>query len=457
MASGGLSSAVHATTADCRPPLASLKHREPAARKQGRLAPRARRRRLLMATSITVTVPSSSADTQLLPAKVRAERLESVDLLRGVVMVIMALDHVRDFFSERLLDTPTDLSTTTAGIFLTRWITHFCAPAFIFLAGTSAFLSATRGKARPALSWFLFTRGLWLAFFEVVINRMLWMFNFDLHHHGAGVFWAIGWSMIVLSVLVYLPAWVVAVFGIAIIAAHNLLDNLTAADVHLPRWVWMILHVPGDETVVDGITFGTSYCLIPWIGVMAAGYGFGWFFQFYPHRRRQWFILLGAAVTLAFVLLRAANVYGDPQPWVYQSTPLWTFFSFLNCTKYPASLLYVLMTLGPAIIFLGLFDRPLGPWARPLLIFGRVPLFYYLLHIPLIHVAAVLVDYARFGRSPLAANGPWFKPEEMPPGYGVSLPVVYLIWIGVVLVLYFPCRWFAEVKRRHRDGWLSYL
>jgi uncharacterized membrane protein len=408
-----------------------------------------------MDKSITLATPALLA--RPVAAKTRFERVESIDLLRGVVMVVMALDHVRDFFSEQLLMDPTDLNTTTVGIFLTRWITHFCAPTFIFLAGTSAFLSGTRGKSKPALSWFLLTRGLWLAFFEVVINRMMWMFNYDLQHHGAGVFWAIGWSLVALSVLVYLPTWLVTGLGVWTILLHNLLDGLTADQVALPRWLWVILHSPGDEPVVDGITFGTGYCLIPWIGVMAAGYGFGALMLLDRTKRRRRLFLLGAVFILAFIILRATNHYGDPRPWVAQSSPHLTLLSFLNCTKYPASLLFLLMTLGPAILVLALFDRPLSPLARPLVIFGRVPLFYYLLHIPLIHGAAVLLDYVRFGWSPLANNGPWFRPEDIPPNYGVSLPMVYLIWIGVVLVLYPPCRWFAGVKQRRHDAWLSYF
>jgi uncharacterized membrane protein len=405
-----------------------------------------------------LTIPAPTPAARLAAAMPKPERLDSIDLLRGAVMVIMALDHVRDFFSERFFIDPTDLSLTTPGIFLTRWITHFCAPTFIFLAGTGAFLSRTRGKTRPALSWFLFTRGLWLAFFEVVINQTLWKFNFDVRHHGVGVFWAIGWSMVALSVLVYLPAWAVAVIGAAIIAAHNLLDGLTAEQVHLPDWLWVILHSPGRAVLAEDVTLDTGYCLLPWIGVMAAGYGFGTLYQLDRAVRRRWLFLLGSGLTLAFILLRLANVYGDPRPWATQSYLVWTIFSFLNCTKYPASLLYLLMTLGPAILFLWAFDRPLGPLARPIVTFGRVPLFFYLLHIPLIHGAAVLLDYVRFGWSPLATHIPWeLRPGEVPEGYGVSLPMVYLVWIGVVAVLYPPCRWFAELKRRRRDGWLSYL
>lgn len=404
------------------------------------------------------TTTEHETRSRLGPEMPGSARLESVDFLRGLVMILMALDHVRDFFSDRLFLDATDLKTTTPANFLTRWVTHFCAPTFIFLAGTAAFLSGARGKPKPALSWFLLTRGIWLAFFEVVVNRIMWMFNFDLHRHGAGVFWAIGWSMVALSVLVYLPARVVAVVGVAMIGLHNLLDDLRPADVPLPGWLWTILHYPDDATVVTGYTFGTGYCLIPWTGVMAAGYGFGTLMLLDRATRRRRLFQLGTALTLGFVLLRAANVYGDPRPWSEQSSPLWTVLSFLNCTKYPASLLYLLMTLGPAILALAVLDRPRGSLAGPVLTFGRVPFFFYLLHIPLIHGGAVLLDYLRFGWSPLAAAGPWdVKPGEIPESYGVGLPVVYLIWIGVVLILYLPCRWFAAVKQRRRDGWLSYL
>jgi uncharacterized membrane protein len=406
----------------------------------------------------TAAVPASAPAARPQPVLPRTERLDSIDLVRGLVMILMALDHVRDFFSERLFLDPTDLETTTPAIFLTRWVTHFCAPTFLFLAGTAAFLSRTRGKSTAALSWFLFTRGLWLAFLEVTVNRFLWMFNYDLRHHGAGVFWAIGWSMVVLSLLVYLPAWVATGFGVLLILLHNLLDGLTAEQVGLPAWLWVVLHRPGDAPVAGDVTFGTGYCLVPWAGVMAAGYGLGPLLRLDRDQRRRWLFRLGGGLVLCFVLLRAANIYGDPRPWVRQSDPLWTFLSFLNCTKYPPSLLYLLMTLGPALLALAYFDRPLGRLARPVVTFGRVPLFFYLLHIPLIHGAAALCDWLRFGWSPLAAAGPWeVRPQEVPGGYGLGLPLVYLVWAGVVLALYPPCRWFAGVKRRRRDGWLSYL
>jgi uncharacterized membrane protein len=428
------------------------------------------------------------------PAVAKRQRLDSIDLLRGVVMIIMALDHVRDFYSSKAFSEfgdPTDLDNTTLGIFFTRWITHYCAPTFIFLAGTGAFLSGTRGKSKPELSWFLFTRGLWLAFFEVTINTAMWSFDYDLQHYGAGVFWAIGWSMVVLSVLVYLQTWAVTLFGLAMIASHNLLDGLTAEQVHLPGWLWMVLHSPPKDPVpvVGSITFVTGYSLVPWMGVMAAGYGFGSLYLLDRAARRTWLFILGLGLIALFVGIRmqnhgyvdekpAANPpsivyhephgYGDARAWEQrpdphvpdedkQPDPRWTACSFLNCTKYPPSLLYLLMTLGPSILFLAIFDRPLGQIAQPIITIGRVPFFFYLLHIPLIHGSAVLLDFVRFGKSPLANSGPWMPWQSLPQNYGVSLPVVYLIWAAVIVILYFPCRWYAGVKARYRSAWLSYF
>lgn len=427
-------------------------------------------------------VSGSESSAPAIPARPRPERLDAVDLLRGVVIVLMALDHVRDFFSDRIFLDPVDLNTTTAAIFLTRWVTHYCAPTFIFLAGTGAYLSGTRGKSKHEQAWFLLSRGLWLALLEVTLVRASWMFNWDYLHHGAGVFWAIGWSMVVLSILVYLPTSAVAVFGVTMIAFHNLLDGKTADQVHLPKLLWVILHSPGELPVFEPVTFGTGYCLIPWSGIMAAGYAFGALLTRARDVRRREVFGLGAALIAVFFFLRFVNVYGDPRPWSKQTTALFTGLSFLNCTKYPPSLLYLLMTLGPAIAALALFDRPLGPLVKPILTLGRVPLFFYLLHIPLIHGGVVLLDHVRYGWSPQATDGPWavqpnvapedyyksiewgasrlletIRPGMIPPDYGVSLPWVYLLWLVVLFILYWPCRWFAGVKQRHPGGWLSYL
>jgi uncharacterized membrane protein len=373
-------------------------------------------------------------------------------------MIVMALDHVRDFFTDQPFTNPTNLNETTPGLFLTRWITHYCAPVFIFLAGTGAYLYGSRRKSKSELAWFLLTRGLWLLFLELTVVRLSWMFNWSWYEHGGGVFWAIGWAMVALSGLVFLPTSAVAIFGVALIALHNLLDHVTAEQIGLPKWLWVILHQPGGAPVFGHVTFGTAYSLIPWLGVMAAGYGFGSLLRLQPPVRRKTLFVLGAAVTIAFLAIRGANVYGDPRPWSTQSTNLFTLFSFLNCTKYPASLCYLLMTLGPAILLLAILDRPAGSIARPILDFGRVPLFFYLLHVPLIHGGAVLLDVLRFGYSPQALAGPWeLKKESIPAEYGLSLPMVYLVWISVILMLYPLCHWFANVRRRHPNSWLSYL
>jgi uncharacterized membrane protein len=388
-------------------------------------------------------------------------RLESVDLLRGMVMVLMALDHVRDFFPPASFD-PLDLDQTTPGLFLTRWITHFCAPVFTFLAGTGAFLALTRGKTRRELSWFLFSRGLWLAFLEVTWVRCVgWNFSFDFHSIGVGTLWSIGWSMVALSALVYLPTWAITVFGVTMIAVHNAFDSVRPESFGAVSWLWKVLHANGWFEWAPGFRFGIGYALIPWIGVVAAGYGFGTLLLLEPHRRRKSILWLGIVLTVLFIALRWTNTYGDSlhgksHHWSEQRSFLFTVFSFIDLHKYPPSLLFLLMTLGPSFIVLALLDRGTPKALRPILVFGRVPLFYYLLHFPLIHGLAVVVAYMQFGNADWLFGSP-FNWEKAPAGATHSLAVVYLVWIGVVLMLYPLCRWFAEVKRKRREAWLTYL
>jgi uncharacterized membrane protein len=380
-------------------------------------------------------------------------RLESVDVVRGVIMIVMALDHVRDFFGVPG-GSPTDPARAGLALFLTRWVTHFCAPVFFLLTGTGAYLSL-RKRSVSELSLYLLTRGVWLIFLELVVVRCLgFQFNVDYRVTMLLVFWALGWSMMTLAALVYLPAAVVTVFGVALIAGHNLLDPIRSSSA-----IWAVLHSPGF--VVNGgphVVF-VSYPLVPWIGVTAAGFGLGQIYEWAADRRRAFLLRIGVLLIAAFVLLRGVNVYGDPARWSVQQSTVSTVLSFLNTTKYPPSLLFLLMTLGPALLALRAVDNRTPRWLRPALVMGRVPMFYFVLHLPLIHVLAVLVSYARYGE----AHGMFESPDlahypfTAPPGWGFALPVVYAIWVGVVLALYPLCRWFAGVKQRRRDAWLSYL
>jgi uncharacterized membrane protein len=383
-------------------------------------------------------------------------------MLRGLVMVVMALDHVRDYFSNAYSFEPTDLTQTNAALFFTRWITHFCAPVFVFLAGTGSFLSASRGKTKKDLAGFLLSRGLWLVFLDLfVVHTFGWWFNFDYHLLYGDVLWALGWSMVAMSGLIFLPVWSITAIGIAMVALHNIFDAMSSDSLGSFRWVWAILHSGDMLEPLPGVHFIPGYPLVPWIGVMAAGYGFGTLMLHPQEKRRKELLVLGIGLTLAFVVVRATNFYGDPHPWSLQKSGLFTLLSFINCEKYPPSLLYLLMTLGPAITALALFERMPKLSGRPLLTLGRVPLFFYLLHLTLIHALAVAFAYAKYGQAtwmfkdpPLPVNSAVLA---FPPGYGYSLATLYAIWLGVVLILYPACRWFASVKDRRREAWLSYL
>jgi uncharacterized membrane protein len=383
---------------------------------------------------------------------VKRARLESVDLLRGVIMIIMALDHTRDFFGQP--GSPTNLATASVALFSTRWITNFCAPVFFLLTGTGAFLSL-RKKTKRELSRFLFTRGLWLIFLELVLFRcLIEQFNFDYHATIITVLWALGWSMIVLSVLVYLPTSVITAFGIVMIATHNLFDPIRSTNP-----IWSILHSPNVIFSSSGHTVFIAYPLIPWIGVTAAGYGLGQIYAWSPARRRAFLLRLGIALSLSFVVLRAINIYGDPSRWVVQRTTIYTALSFLNTTKYPPSLLFLLMTLGPALVFLWAVDTHTPSLLRPALIIGKVPMFYYLLHFFFIHLLAVIICYARYRHIHWMFESPDLAhfPITQPSGWGLTLPFVYLLWAFVVITLYPLCRRYAALKQRSNNPLLSYL
>jgi uncharacterized membrane protein len=378
-------------------------------------------------------------------------RIDSIDLLRGLIMLLMALDHTRDFFGPGGMDVR---NVADPGLFLTRWITHFCAPLFIFLAGTSAYLYGTRGRTVGEVSRFLLTRGLWLIVIEFTVVRLGWTFSFDLNFFVAQVIWAIGATMVALAVLVYLPRWAIAAVALAMIGGHNLLDGIRADHLGAAGGLWTILHQRGLLHLGPDIKLYVLYPLVPWIGVMAAGYALGPVFRLDPAARRRWLLGLGASTSVAFVVLRAINLYGDPVPWVTQDSWVATLLSFLNCEKYPPSLLYLAMTLGPGLLLLAAFESARGWLADAITTYGRVPFFYYVLHIFVIHALAVAFAWLTVGNAAWLFGDP---PLDKPASYGLSLPGVYLVWLLVILALYPACRWFASVKRRRREWWWSYL
>ena len=410
---------------------------------------------------------SRAASPYARPSKTR---VDSVDLLRGIIMVIMMLDHTRDFvhFQAAAFD-PTDVARTTPILFFTRWITHYCAPLFVLLAGTGAYFQQLRGKPKSELSRFLITRGLWLIFLELTVLRVILFFNVDFQLLGAllQVIWTIGCSMIVLAGLIYLPIRAIAAIGVGMIVIHNVFDGIRVTSWQGPGspipgfWasVWHVLHVPGVIFPFggQGPKVFVLYPLIPWIGVMAAGYAFGSIYRLDQVARRRYLIRVGAAVTLGFFVIRAANIYGDPAPWSQQDSVVKTILSFLAVSKYPPSLLFLMMTLGPAFLFLAWADEKSGSAvARFFVTYGRVPLFFYLLQWVTAHTLA-LMAFIVAGKPTdyLFSPGPLAPPP--PAGTGFGLLAVYLLWLLGVLLLYPLCRWFAGVKARRRDWWLSYI
>jgi len=398
-------------------------------------------------------VPAHVTAVAASPAAAGAGRLESIDLLRGLVMVVMALDHVRNHLHRGAESfDPTDLTRASAALFLTRWVTHFCAPVFVFLAGTGAFLWGAKGRSKDELCRYLWTRGLWLVVLELTVVNWEWRFGIRFDFIFAQVIWALGWSMIVLSLLVRLPVPAIGAFGWWMILGHNLFDGVTSERFGVFAPLWTVLHVQAPIVWAPGHTLLIMYPLVPWIGVMAAGYAFGaWMANEHPKRRRR-ILAVGALLLMVFAELRAYNFYGDPHPWSRQEDALYTALSFVNCQKYPPSLLFLFMTLGPALVLLGLIDRRVPALARPLIVFGRVPLFYYVVHLFLIDLVTAAIAIARYGARvrEVMAHGP-------PPDYGYGLPVVYAVWVGVVLALYPVCGWYAGVKARSRSRLLSYL
>jgi uncharacterized membrane protein len=368
------------------------------------------------------------------------KRIESIDVVRGIVMVIMALDHTRDFLTN--LDyQPTDLTKASSILFLTRFITHYCAATFVFLAGTSAFLTISRGKTKNQAAKFLLSRGLWLIFLELTIIRFAWIMDLDYHFIFLQVIWAIGFSMIVLAALIYLPMPVIAAFGLILIFGHDLFDRFVPISFNpVETTIWDFAHVSGIVKF-GSVNVMVFYPFIPWIAVMALGYCFGAVFKMDAEKRRKLLLTFGCCAILLFIAIRAFNFYGDPANWTDQHIWYRDVLSFINISKYPPSLDYLLITLGPVMLLLAALENVHNRVSDIFLVYGRVPLFYYILHLYLLRLLTLLT---------FVVNGKQH-------GYSFNLWVVYLVWLTAVVILYFPCRWFMKYKQTHKQWGLSYL
>ena len=388
------------------------------------------------------------------------KRITSIDLLRGSVMIIMALDHVRDYFhAGAYLYDPLDLDKTSAALFFTRWITHFCAPVFMFLAGTSAFMVGQK-KTKKELSVFLLTRGLWLVLLELTLVNFEWNFDISFTNIYFIVIWALGISMIALAGLIHLPIKLILLIGIVIVAGHNLLDNIHVPGNTVKAFGWSLLH---DEKFFNwnGKNVLIGYPVIPWIGIMALGYCLGTLYTpvFSAERRKKILLMIGGSAVALFILIRLLNTYGDLSHWSQQPSAFYTVLSFIKVTKYPPSLLYALMTLGPAVLFLAFAENIKNPLSKVISVYGRVPMFYYLLHIFFIHIFTLVAAglFTSFSWKVWILNEPlWFT--QTLKGYGFSLGIVYLVWLTIVIGLYPLCKWYDRYKTNHKEKlWLSYL
>ena len=385
----------------------------------------------------------------------RKFRFDSIDQLRGLVIVLMALDHVRDFWTPFAFQ-PENLELTSPELFFTRWITHFCAPVFIFLTGMSAFLFENKGHDKAAVRNFLLTRGIWLVVIEFTVVNFSWKFNFD-PWIFAQVIWVLGVGMIVLGGLIYLPRKIILVLGIVMITGHNLLDPIQAESFGANAWVWNMLHQRGFVQMFDGkLGVFFAYPLIPWVGVMAVGYACAeWFFAD-PKVFSSKAVKTGLVLTVAFILLRYSNLYGDPAVWSEHARGgIYTFLSFLNLHKYPPSLLYLLMTIGPALVLLGYLQNMNSKMIAPLTLFGRVPFFFYVTHLAFLHALSMLYFGLTIGS--YDPNWQMSGPDAFPAGYEPSLLRGYIAWLFVCIVMYYACRWFAGIKQRHDHWVLKYL
>lgn len=395
------------------------------------------------------------ANNQQLPG----QRINSIDILRGLVMLIMALDHVRDFFHlNSVTQSPTDLATTTPLLFFTRWITHFCAPTFVFLSGLSAYIAGQR-KTKKELSSFLLKRGLWLIIVEIVVMTFALSFNPLYNVIFLQILWAIGFSMIILGLLVKTSVKVIFITGLVLVFAHNIFDFIHLTEGGVSKTLVGIF-LNGAQTILpvgDNRFIAIFYTAFPWAGVMLLGYSLGTLYQ-QPNatKRRQLLFVLGLCVTVLFVVLRSMNYYGDPSHWSTQKDGLFTFLSFINTTKYPPSLLFVCMTLGPALMLLSAIEKTQNKFSKILVVYGRVPFFYFVVHFYVIHLLCVILFFASgFGVKDIVDPViPFlFRPQK----FGFDLWVVYIIWLGLIIFMYWPCKWFGNYKATQYKWWLSYL
>ena len=386
-------------------------------------------------------------------------RITSLDLLRGLVMIIMALDHARDYIhADAFLHDPLDLTTTSFALFFTRWITHFCAPVFVFLAGTSIYLQGLR-KSREELSAFLFKRGLWLMLVELVIITFAWTFDISYRVFIMQVIWAIGVSMFLMGGMIRLPYKAILASGFVIVFGHNVFDGIQAT--HNGLW-WDLMRNGnfGFHDIGDGRLLVIVYPFVPWFGVMMLGYGFGKLYEpiVDAGHRKRFLIYAGIGSVLLFAFVRSLNLYGDPNPWAAQENPLFTFLSFINTHKYPPSLLFLLVAIGPSLLFLAFAEKAGNKLTRIISVYGRVPFLYYVLHLYALHAVSMMLFLSR-GHSITEPTPDIFGIpfRFVVAGEGYSLPVVYLVWLVVVAALYPVCRWFSEYKKRRGSWWLGYL
>ena len=378
-------------------------------------------------------------------------RIQSVDMLRGLVMIIMALDHMRDYTTMYHFS-PEDLSQTTIPLFFTRWVTHFCAPVFMFVAGVGSGLGEINGKSKKQLSHFLWTRGLWLVLLEFTVIKLGWTFNFTDDRIILQVIWALGMAMISLAIMIYVPKKWLLILGLVMVFGHNLFDGVPSDYFGVLSPLWKMLHVDGTFPL-GSYTVIAKYPMIPWIGVMALGYVFADFYRLEAKARQRKIFILGFICTVTFFLVRGINAYGDPKPWEAQSTFGMSLISFLNANKYPPSLSFLLMTLGPSIMLLAVFEKFGGWLSKFLIVFGRVPMFFYVVHIYVIHLLAVILGiyqgFTIIDMSSLFRN--------LPQEYGFSLPVTYALWAVLIITHYYLCKSYIEYKRGKKHPFFSYI